>query len=212
MAYVRGNRTPFPTHYPVDIFRGPLKFLTVIPPACSIKIAMWNMIDPISLALQRERLAGILPLTAMPRVKDALWGTQSGGVCYEFDFRMDDAGYPLVTGRLDTKVILQCQRCMEAIEWPLQIQTQVIVVADEQDQELCAGNLMEAWTVNNDRVFIEDLIEDEIILGLPLVPVHDSTDCAAKVMLAVEPNWYEQTSHLAAPNPFAVLGKLRRNQ
>jgi uncharacterized protein len=74
-------------------------------------------------------------------------------------------------------------------------------MAEEQDEEA------EEDVLALDPEFsLIDLIEDEVLMALPLVPLHE--ECPVEVKLAVEDAGFEAAS-IEKRNPFAVLAKLQ---
>jgi uncharacterized protein len=103
-------------------------------------------------------------------------------------------------------VALQCQRCLQAVAQPLAVNRALRFVRDEheaarldeesEDDVLAPG----AW------IDLHDLIEDELILALPLVPRHEQ--CPQP--LVPPPQVAELDDDPAEPHPFAALAALQR--
>jgi uncharacterized protein len=77
--------------------------------------------------------------------------------------------------------MLTCQRCLQPIEWPVTSDSQVALVADAAEADRVADGL-ETYLVENDRVSVRDLVEEELLLALPLVPkCAAGSECARSV-------------------------------
>ena len=105
-----------------------------------------------------------------------------------------------------TTVTLQCQRCLQPMAEPLHVDRRLRFVRGEAE----AARLDEASEDDvldlPPRLDLHELVEDELILALPLVPRH--ADCPAPLPLpAAEP---EVDAPAPAPHPFAALAALRR--
>lgn len=103
------------------------------------------------------------------------------------------------------EVTLQCQRCMLPLPWPFDFRSRLQVVRSEaelEDTVYIEGLDDDApeRIVGSPRLDVLELIEDEIILGLPYVPKHD-----------VCPSAPETESGQSRPSPFAALGELKKN-
>lgn len=118
--------------------------------------------------------------------------------------------------RIKAAPVLECQRCLAPMVWPVDLQSSLQVVNSEADLD---GGLIKGDSVNGDdtedsverivgsrRLDASALIEDEIILSLPYVPKHDICPAAAQDGAAHEPDASEDHS-----SPFAVLGQLKKN-
>jgi uncharacterized protein len=72
-----------------------------------------------------------------------------------------------------------------------------------------AKNLPERYDpliVKESDLFLQDVIEDEIIVSLPIVPMHTAKDCKVKLPLVTES---ETMSEVEKDNPFKVIELLR---
>lgn len=118
--------------------------------------------------------------------------------------------------RVNAAPVLECQRCLAPMTWPVDLHSRLQVVNSEAD--LDAG-LTDGDSVGDDdtedsverivgsrRLDASALIEDEIILSLPYVPKHDVCPAAAQGAAAQEPDADEDHA-----SPFAVLGQLKKN-
>ena len=107
----------------------------------------------------------------------------------------DPEGRPKVVISVRGRLRFVCQRCFGPVEFPLAIDSDVILAGSEREIEEADDDL--------DRVLagkemeVSTLIEDEILLSLPMVPRHD--ECSA---VGAE-------EHKPRPSPFAALKKLK---
>jgi uncharacterized protein len=114
----------------------------------------------------------------------------------ELAFASDPHGRCAITGGIAAEVRLLCQRCLEP--YPLQVAVDVALVVvspTDGEPELAAGFEPLA---ESGRVALRDLVEDEIILALPLVARHPERDCNRAL------GTLEQTAE-QRENPFSVL-------
>jgi uncharacterized protein len=119
----------------------------------------------------------------------------------EFKFSQSDYDLPMVEGEIQTRLTIECQRCLKAMEIPLKINFQLLV--SPPGSEVIESSLDTVFSENG-SVDIFAVVEDELILGLPLVTMHEDIAC----------NEYWQTQaedpELATKeNPFSVLAKLK---
>jgi len=98
-------------------------------------------------------------------------------------------------------VTLDCQRCMKPMQLPLQTATRVVLIASEADAGRVPADF-EPVLAEGGRISLGQLITEELLLVLPIVPLHaGSSECAAVPVTAQEPPGETQ-------RPFAHLGEL----
>lgn len=111
----------------------------------------------------------------------------------------------LATGAIS----LTCQRCLGPVETPLAVDRWFRFVVDEATAEAQDNDCEEDLLPLEPRPNLIDLIEDELLMALPLVPMHDH--CPVEVPMASgklgEADEEEQGER---KNPFAVLAALKK--
>jgi len=138
-------------------------------------------IDPIRLAVARQQLHGELEISRLSRLSEVLTSTD-GVLKVKLDFDVDTNKVHHVTGSIDAVLSLCCQRCLSAMQWPLSVDVSLAFIAHEhQADELMAE--YEPYLLQETPVVLSDMIEDEILLALPQVPMHDETECSPAVPL-----------------------------
>lgn len=100
---------------------------------------------------------------------------------------------------------LTCQRCLTAVEVPVQIDRTFKFVDTEAQAELEDDESQEDLLVSSREFDLSALIEDEVLMDLPVVPRHDTCPVALK-LAAVDVDFEDVP---AKPNPFAVLAGLK---
>jgi uncharacterized protein len=104
---------------------------------------------------------------------------------------------------------LTCQRCLQALAFDLDTDSRVALVANEAE----AAAVPEAWETflaEDGLLRFPELIAEEVLLALPIVPLHVPADCALAVpasaaALAVAP---QAAAEPATTRPFADLKAL----
>ncbi|MBP6006938.1 MAG: DUF177 domain-containing protein [Rhodoferax sp.] len=100
---------------------------------------------------------------------------------------------------------LTCQRCLTAVDVPTQIQRSYRFVESEAQAELEDDESEEDLLVISRDFDLAVLIEDEVLMDLPVVPRHEV--CPVPVKLAAADPDFE--ANPAKPNPFAALSVLK---
>lgn len=106
-----------------------------------------------------------------------------------------------------TVLPMTCQRCLEPVDVPLSVDRPFRFVADEETAA-AQDDASEEDLLALSRAFdLPGLVEDELLMEVPVVPRHDT--CPAAVRLsAVDPDFEEQ----APEHPFARLRSLRTGE
>lgn len=99
-----------------------------------------------------------------------------------------------------------CQRCLGPVEVPVLVEREFRFVATEEqaeveDEESEEDVLVLSWDFN-----LLELVEDELLMALPVVPKHDVCPGTVKLQ-AADADFIEEEDK--KPNPFAVLQRLK---
>lgn len=103
-------------------------------------------------------------------------------------------------------VPLHCQRCLTPVDVPLQIDRWFRFVADEATALAQDDESEEDLLVVSRSFDLHELIEDELLMELPMVPLHEH--CPQPVLLQSGNDDFEQ-AQADKPNPFAALAQLQ---
>ncbi|AKJ31172.1 YceD family protein [Caldimonas brevitalea] len=104
---------------------------------------------------------------------------------------------------------LECQRCLQPVETALEVERDFRFVADEATAAQIDADSEEDVLALSRSLNLQELVEDELILALPLVPRHDA--CAPPAQLAgAEVGEADVPGEPERPNPFAVLAQLKK--
>jgi uncharacterized protein len=103
-----------------------------------------------------------------------------------------------------TTVRLQCQRCLLPLAEPIGIDRRLMFVRDEAEAARLDEAIDEDVLVLSRRFDLHELIEDELILALPLVPRHEQCPQPLATSGAVPDDGADERV-----NPFAGLKTLR---
>lgn len=130
----------------------------------------------------------------------------------EGSLRTDAQGAaPAVWLHLQAKAIvpLQCQRCLGSVDTSLDIDRWFRFVADEATAEAQDDESEEDVLVLEPVMSLYDLLEDELLMSLPLVPMHETCPVPV-VMQASDPGIGPEEGDSTAPHPFASLARLKK--
>jgi len=123
------------------------------------------------------------------------------------ELKPDPAGQAQARLHLQVEVSLPltCQRCLSPVEVLVQIDQSFRFVATEAQAELEDDASPEDLLVLSPDFDLAALIEDEVLMDLPVVPRHDT--CPVALKLSVADAGFEPEA--PKPNPFAVLAGLK---
>jgi uncharacterized protein len=165
-------------------------------------------IDPVALAEKGARLTGRLSFKALPRLAEACRG-QSGDVDVDLEFTRGEGGdVRLLLGTIRARVRLTCQRCLEEMDYELRSEPRLVLLRPGQAEE---GLPPEVDSLTADRpIALSALVEDELLLVMPMIPLHDLEHCPARAFVATGKTRDAATE--SKPNPFASLQRLKRDE
>ena len=132
--------------------------------------------DPYAFARASSRQDGEIAIASMRRLTDRLIGS-AGNVRYVVQGAHDQQQRPMLELQVSGTLQLQCDRCLKALEYPLELKSRVLLaqpgtaVQDDGDPET------PEWIEAGRDLDLKELVEDEILLGLPLSVRHDRKDC-----------------------------------
>ena len=110
-----------------------------------------------------------------------------------------------------TCVSLTCQRCLAAVQTPLQVDQWYRFVATEDIAMAQDDGSDEDLLVLTPQFDLLAVLEDELLMALPLVPMHEECpDLPVFSAGSIEGSSAEATIE-AKPNPFAALAKLKKS-
>lgn len=163
-------------------------------------------IDPERYAEQGLSLDGILKIADMQRLSANL-NTNEAIVGVKLQFGIDEQKITFLNGHIDTKLALQCQRCMEPLVCEI-ISDFSLGIVNTLDEANSLPEQYEPAMAVEGSLALRDLIEDEIILNLPLIPKHEPQECKVKFPL-VDDSGRDQGR---GENPFHVLESLKHKR
>lgn len=161
------------------------------------------VIDSLQFAREGGRRSGLVPVAVLERLADAL-ADKAGELAWQVAGERDGEGKSWLRLTVQGSLNLRCQRCLEAVSYPLDIESRLLLVPpgrpwpeDLQDGGLAddAGDAIEASA----EQALLPLVEEEVLLALPMVPMHRS--CRPPLADDAEQE----------PSPFAALAKIQKH-
>jgi len=107
------------------------------------------------------------------------------------------------------QVQLVCQRCLQGLTEPLSVARSFLFVPDEEEATRLDEEMEDDVLVLPRFFTVLELLEDELILALPIVPRHEV--CPEPLPQPIDDLGLEAADELA-PHPFAALAALKKPQ
>ena len=160
------------------------------------------------LAADEASLVRRYPLANFARLADLLERT-SGEARARFAFTRLAGRLAGCELEVEATAWLKCQRCLGACEQPLRSTTRLAFVA-AGDEAGPVPEGYEAIPVEDGRADLGELVEDELLLSLPVVPMHgEGTQCAGTARQAGREERVESPAE--THRPFAQLQDLMKH-
>ena len=169
-------------------------------------------LDVAAAAAEALVLEGRWPLVGFVRLIEA--PAQDGDVRWSLrgQLRRPAGGGPETWLHLQaqTRVWRDCQRCLQPVALDLDVVRAFRFVANEATAEALDAESEDDVLALPRRLDVHDLVEDELLLALPLVPMH--AECPQGLPRAVGFDATDEPVTEAPAKPFAALASLKRGR
>lgn len=156
-------------------------------------------IDSLEFASHGQQISGEISLVEMVRLADILSDTQ-GVLSYNIQGGINRQGIAVLDVSVAGQCQLQCQRCMEGMDYTIDLSTRLLL-RDQASLDSLEDDEDEFDSILTEKhLDVVGLLEEEVLLSLPIAPKHEPGSC--KVLMGK--GLVDDPSH-----PFAVLAKLK---
>ena len=121
------------------------------------------------------KLDGTVPVSSFSRLKESIANDQ-GEVHAKLEFRRGKKQKTLIIGHIDVNLELICQNCLEPTTTEVKSSFRWVLVEDE-DALIALNPDDEGVICGEDSVNIVELLEDELLVSLPMVAKHPEGEC-----------------------------------
>lgn len=165
-------------------------------------------IDPIKAAQKRLDYTGVYPSARFERLVSSIEALNNDVTC-SLSFYFDAQRLCVIAIVAECELVLRCERCQNQFTKIIRVENKFSPVKNDVQAEALPEHYEPVLTNEFGEVDVLALVEDELILALPIVPVHDSTHCEVS-----EANWIfgEIPEEDEKPNPFAILASLKNKE
>lgn len=158
-------------------------------------------INPLRLAKSKERIEDSLQIDSFERLKGVLLENE-GELKYSLSFDFDESGTCVIECIIDTQLMFECQRCFKPVKIDIHSDS-LLAVANDKDEFEALAKEYEPLQLDEESISVPELIEDELLLAIPVSPLHAENECSAKAVL-------DKINADAKPQPFAALAALKK--
>lgn len=173
-----------------------------------MKHALPVELDPFREAEKGQHFEGAFSLSQMQRLAgmhlcDGTKG-KDDSVTVILDFGISIEGYKSVRCDITARLTRKCQRCLECFVEETRLQSQIAFVRHEREVDEIPENL-EPYVLVGDLMRLSEFVEDELILALPVIPMHEEMCVNFEQEQGVE----QTLDETEKTNPFQILDRLK---
>lgn len=165
-----------------------------------------NTLDVRKAAVREVTVSGAIKPANLPRLREVL-AADSGEIQATLAFSKDEENRFVIDASVTADISITCQRCLESMSLHLETSNTLAVVWNDE----YAGELpryLDALIVADEPCSLWELVEEELILGLPSFNYHEQTDCN-EILTGISQQPTEDEGKDEKPNPFDVLAQLK---
>jgi|TARA_B110000211_G_scaffold233946_2_gene301723 uncharacterized protein len=151
-------------------------------------------------ASQRSYHEGLITLVELSRLTAMLKSDQAE-ISVQFCISDSDYDQQVVKGHIEAELSIECQRCLKPVVQPVHLDFELLINAPDH---VVQNSGLDTLYSEDGMIDIFEVVEDELILGLPLVALHENGSC--NEYWQISDNVQEKAKR---ENPFLVLEKLK---
>ncbi len=163
--------------------------------------------DLMRAARQNGHYSGAISIARMPRFAEYL-ASREGQVDVDIRLGTDEHNQAFLQGTANARVQVLCQRCMQPMWHDMQASFRLLLLDSEYQLEGLQDDV-DAIVLNEVPTSLYNIVEDELILGITLVPMHDEAQCDAASYMHDEHQSREPALDEDKVSPFTVLKDLK---
>lgn len=172
------------------------------------KVKIPRTVDPAKAAQKRLDFDGIIQVNLFKRLEESVAGVKRDAEV-SLSFEIDEQQLVVISGKANIEVDLECQRCNEVFAHKCEVEFTYTPYLGRKSEE-DAPDEYDLVDLNEfGEVDLVQLVEDEFILNLPQVAMHDEADCSVDSDNLVFGELPEEVLE-EKPNPFDVLKSLKK--
>lgn len=167
------------------------------------------LVDYRKMANQAGELTGSIPITAFTRFSEML-AENVGDVQLNIRFDLDDTHRVMVRGVVEVTGRLVCQSCLQTFAAPMGGELDFTIVSSEAALEDIEDD-RDTVVFEDSKVSIVSLVEDDLILLVPMIPKHPEACPDSDYAIPAE-NRVVEEENSTTHRPFAGLAEAMKKQ
>lgn len=165
-------------------------------------------VDPFKMAEHGASLEGGVPASHLSRLDGAGLTPVGDAAHVNLGFERHPEGFTMVRLGVRAEMRFTCQRCLGDAGLEVDRRSEIAVAVSPQDEQRLSERYDTALATEG-RLDVHALVEDEILLAVPDIPMHgDPGDCDRE-MLAMQGGPGDDAPVGESENPFEVLKQWR---
>lgn len=139
------------------------------------------IVNNLDIAKKGQETSGVLFLSDLARLSEAVHsvGKQDVKIHYQLSGEAKKLQLPSLHLRVATKLPVLCQRCLEPMQLDMVLDFNYVISATEPPALVDDDDF--EWLEPSKEMNLSELIEDELLMALPIAPTH-LTSCAPSSM------------------------------
>ncbi len=158
------------------------------------------VIDSLEFARGKCRLSGEVQVAELERLADILFDAR-GTLQYGLSGSVDARQRPRLQLTVAGSINLRCQRCLGKLAHSLTIESSLLVLVGRAGGDTAELDDLDGVPADP-QTDVWALVEDEVLLAVPLAPRHPDGECSLAVGAA----------QVQCPSPFAALARLKQDR
>jgi uncharacterized protein len=161
----------------------------------------WRMVE------ERRIFEGVLPIAGFERLRGLL-ANDAGDATYRIEFARSELGGASLLLDVSAPLTLTCQRTLEPFVHPVDLHARLGLIVHEREEAALAPGFEPLLVPSDGHIDPAAVIEDELVLAIPLVPVSPDSEWPEEGRGTGPEN---KPGEENKPNPFAVLRELKKH-
>ncbi|MCY0965346.1 YceD family protein [Parathalassolituus penaei] len=163
-----------------------------------------HRVDGPKLVENNQQFSAQIDSSVLSRLNDAVDRCLAPVSCV-LSFDRDEERHRVLKGSCSTRVSMVCQRCLEPVEVRVESQFSLGLVFNDEQAKQLPRRLEPVEVDENGILDLWSVIEDEVLLALPMFPTHEASECQMR-----QPEPENKPGNEKRPNPFDVLAQLKQ--
>lgn len=171
------------------------------------KVKIPITLEPHHSAQRQVSYDGIVQFEKLPRLREVVTGIK-GEVEVKIHCKKDRQDFTVVQGTAKAHILTVCQRCNGELGLDLELEFDYspVGIGKSSDHLPSFYDVVEMDEEGN--INLHQLVEDELMLALPIIPMHEESDCR----FSEKPlSFGEIKAEDDKPNPFEILKQLKKD-